>query len=105
VAPRLPKAVFSVLGNLPLKKTKDGLDDTDFGEFLFQERLVKIRPGLSPDMEWPTYWHEAAHVALYDAGVSHQLSEKQEEAICDAMGTYLSAMMRAGMLKVVTPKT
>lgn len=101
---RLPKELFSVHGAVPLVRTDDGLDATDFAEFLFKERRVHMSPSIAKEMEWPTYWHEAIHVALYDAGTPHQLTDKKEEAICDAVATYLAAMMRAGMLRVVTPR-
>jgi hypothetical protein len=101
---RFPKEAFSVVGNLAVKRTTEGLDEGDFGEFMIQERFIKIRPKLPDNMAWATYWHEALHVACYDAGIVHDLTDKRQEAVCDAVATYLTAMMRAGMLRVVTPR-
>lgn len=102
--PKLPREVFSVLGNMPLTRDTRGLDDGDFGLFDPNERRVAIHPTTSQESEWLTYWHEVTHVALFDSGCRNILTREQEETICDSLGTYLSAMMQAGMLKVVSPK-
>lgn len=101
---RLPKQVFSVLGNMPLLRGPEDCPDDAFGIFKKNDGVVAIAPDVSDRMLWPTYWHEAAHVALYDSGCENHLTNKQLEAICDAMGTYLAAMMSAGMLQVTTPR-
>lgn len=102
---RLPKEVFTVLGNIPLRRDPGSCPDDCRGVFDTEQRYVAIHQETSKETEWPTYWHEAAHVALDDSGCSQHLTSKQQEAICDAMGTYLAAMMQAGMLRVVTPRT
>lgn len=104
MTPRLPKEVFSVLGNMPLKLAKGACPDDALGYFDCNERLVAIHTQTSKEMIWPTFWHEVTHVALYDSGVENSLSVKELEGVCDAMGTYLAAMQRAGMLRVVDRK-
>jgi len=101
---RLPKEVFSVHGNMPLKRGANDCPDDSFGVFDADKRYVAIHPGTAREKRWPTFWHECTHVALDESGCSANLSASQQEAICDAMGLYLAAMMRAGMLRVVTPK-
>lgn len=96
----LPAEMFSVLGTVPLKREKNGLDDDDYGRWEGNARIVYIHPLTLPASEWLTYWHEATHISLFDSGARNGLTHEQEERICDAMGTYLAAMMRAGMLTV-----
>ena len=101
---RLPKEVFSIHGNMPLERTSEGLDDEDFGAFSPNPRKIVVHPDVTPENEWPTYFHEISHVALFDSGVTQVLEKKQEEAVCEAIGNYLAAMQRAGMLDVKTPR-
>ena len=46
---------------------------------------------------------EMTHYMLWDAGLNNVLTDKQTEAVCDAVGTYLAAAQRAGYIKAVLP--
>lgn len=96
--------VYSHLGNISVTRTEEGLTDDDFGGVSFNKRTVVIHTQTSPQSEWPTYWHEAIHIALLDSGCGELLSDEVEEAICNALGSYLTGMMQAGMLKVSRKK-
>lgn len=105
MAQRLPKDVFSVLGRIPLKRGPEDCPSDAIGYFGGGEgRFIAISPDCPKEQLWQTFWHECVHVALYDSGCQNNLTEKQAENVCDAVGTYLAAMMQAGMLRVVTPK-
>lgn len=99
VNPPIPSQVFSVLGPLPVAiKALEG----PMGITNFERRDVGLSETAEPASMLQVYWHEVTHVALWDAGVHNSLSPKAIESICDAMGTYLAAAMRAGFLKVTT---
>lgn len=102
---RLPKAVFSMFGKMQLLRQPGACPEKAFGVFRPNERHVAIHEQTAEDLGWPTYWHEATHVALFETGCMNVLKEEEMEAVCDAMGLYLSKMMDAGMLKVITPRT
>jgi len=102
---RLPREVFSIFGNYRLTRDPGECPNDAFGIFRPNKRVVAIHEKTAPELVWSTYWHEATHVALFDSGCMNGLTEKQQEAVCDAMGLYLSKMMDAGMLKVVSPRS
>lgn len=100
--PKLPKTFFSVLGPIevadlvaPPPEAGDAV-----GLYKYVERRIEIEPKMAPEARWSTLWHEAVHVALNDSGVQNVLTKDQAEAVCDAVGGYLAAMMRAGRLRV-----
>lgn len=95
--PPIPSQVFSTLGPMPVQTAEL---DGEMGRTNFLLRNVKLAPGMNPVSAWQTYWHEATHVALWDAGVHNALGSKVVENICDALGTYLAAAVCAGFLKV-----
>jgi len=101
--PRIKTGVYEVYsqhGNLPVVRDKDGLDDGDYGGVNLNRGVVKIHPETDARQEWQTYWHEAIHTALFDSGQANYLTKKVEEGICDALGSYLTGMMQAGMITV-----
>jgi len=103
--PPLPTELFSVLGPLPIEtldaqRAKEG---EMLGVFNAEHRTIGVAD-IAHEMRWATLWHEATHVALYDSGVNNALTEEQAEMVCDAMGAYLTAMMRAGYLAVSRPR-
>jgi hypothetical protein len=103
MAPRLPKALWSSLGPLGVS-LEDRLEDNALGMFTYRPRDIKIDNTGVPAIQWATFWHEVTHVALFDSGVSNCLNNELEEAVCDAVGTYLAGMTLAGCLTVRAPK-
>lgn len=104
----IPNEFFSVLGPLPVTLREDLLEkDEAHGAFGATQRniLIDNSEGASRDHQWQTLWHEATHVGIWDAGAHEGLTPEQEERVCNAMGTYLTAMMKAGYLKVTKPRT
>jgi hypothetical protein len=105
--PPLPKNMFSILGLLPVGvlDSRQAEEHQMFGLFMPDNRIVAIADAMTDEMKWVTFWHEATHVALCDSGVAHTLTKEQTEAVCDAVGAYLTATMRAGMLRATTGKS
>jgi hypothetical protein len=103
---KFPAEVFSVLGPLPVIRNDDLVEDREaFGETHFRPRTIVVDgKKSSPETRWSTLFHEMTHVALWDGGVHQSLTHEQREGVCDAMGTYLAAAVRAGFLKLLTPK-
>lgn len=93
--PPIPSQAFSHLGPVSVSSSKlEGL----LGHFQPPSRTIELLEGQHTAQQWQTYWHECVHLALFDAGV--KLPEKAEESVCDALGTYLAAAVRAGFIKV-----
>jgi hypothetical protein len=94
----IPSQVFSSLGPVPVDH--EPLDENTLGEISFKERRIRLDVELTPEAELKTFWHEVAHLVLWDSGVHNLLSAKLEENICDAFGTYLAAAAQAGFITV-----
>lgn len=98
--PPLPKALFSVLGPVPIEMAPD-LDGGDaLGVFDERTRKILIERDMPKTTQWSTLLHELCHLALWDGGLVGRISNEQEEAICDAIGNYLAASLYAGHLLV-----
>lgn len=94
--PALPTTVRTALGEVPIEMVpdlKDEAGDECLGIWNYGERKIKLRPGQPLVTLWQTLIHEKVHMWLSDSGVSGFLSEKQEEAICDALGSAIVAEM------------
>lgn len=50
-------------------------------------RTVEIDTSAPMAHQWRTLFHELAHVALDDAGLSHGMHDDLVEAVCDAIAT------------------
>lgn len=101
---KLPTAIFSVLGDIPVTMCHDLCEKkTAIGMISFRTRQIEVQTGLAKETMWPTFFHEMTHLALNDAGTADVISCKQQESVCNAMGLYLTAAMQAGYLKVATP--
>jgi hypothetical protein len=104
----IPNEFFSVLGPIPVEQKSDLLEkDECYGAFGPSQRkiLLDTSDGSTREHIWQSLWHEVTHLGIWDAGAHEGLTHDQEERICNAMGTYLAAMMAAGYLKVTTPRT
>lgn len=103
--PPLPKTAFSVLGPLPVSISPTlEKEDKALGMARFKSRTMVLDAELCPATEWQTFWHEVAHLAMWDAGVNDGLTHDLEEQVCNAMGTYFAAAMQAGYITVNAPK-
>lgn len=103
----IPAEFFSVLGPIPITQKEDLLEkDECYGAFGPSQReiLLDVSKGTARQHLWQSLWHEVTHLAIWDAGAHEGLTKDQEERICNALGTYLTAMMAAGHLKVTKPR-
>ena len=95
----LPKDVFSPFGPLKVRPLDDP-DEAVFGKFLYDQREVQLRKSACAETQWNTVLHEMTHIALWDSGAHAQLTEEQEEAVCDAVAAYLTAALHNGYIDV-----
>jgi hypothetical protein len=105
--PPLPSTTFSLLGDVDVARLPAGYVDEDiphdkqlFGRHKSAARVIEVSSDLSSVEEWKTLWHEVGHLVLFDCGTTNLLTEKQEESVCDAFGTFLTGMMLAGRLSL-----
>lgn len=95
IAPsRLPRFVEAPAGRVRVvqaRKPRDSDGKVCWGTYDHAMRAIVIERALVLRQKWSVMYHEQAHVALYDAGVSNLLSEDLHEAVCDA---FASARMR-----------
>lgn len=99
--PMIPRAWFSMHGPLKVAPLSGGDETAGLcGRCRFGERDIEIDMTMQHEAQWVTLWHEAAHIAMIDSGVNHAFTKKQREMICDALASYLTAMMQAGRLSV-----
>jgi hypothetical protein len=104
-AKRLPAFVWSAQGPLPVTVVED-LAETEkaWGQFTMGERSIQLAGDASCSANrLQTLCHELIHLALWDSGVHHLLPQEVEEAVCDAVGSYLAGAARAGYLKFSVP--
>lgn len=93
---KIPSSVHSALGPVPVEfvpnlKDQKGVDC--LGTWNYNDRKLRLRPEQPAVVAWQTFFHEKVHMWLNDAGVTGFLSEKQEEAVCDALSTAMLAEM------------
>lgn len=62
------------------------------GAFVQSDRRILIRDDLKPEQRHRVLWHELAHVAFEDSGITNGMPRTLEEAICDA---FTSLAMRS----------
>lgn len=98
--PRMPAAVCSPLGDVAVGTLGSEESKKALAMFFGDQRAIGVSPNQSPISAWQSFFHELTHLAMWDSGVHQLLEEKQEEAVCDAMGTLLAYMLKVGQLKL-----
>lgn len=80
------------------RKTVELPDGTEcLGLWNEETRKITLQRDLAgPAGEWVGY-HELAHVAISDAGLTNTLSAKEIEMICDAMASALVQFRKSGV--------
>jgi hypothetical protein len=99
----LPESVPSALGPVPVSVVDSIHEDGRRGEFNEEQRTLSVRADLCESMQWQTLFHEFTHIALFDGAAHELLTEKQTEAVCNAVGTALAAAIASGWI-AVTPR-
>lgn len=103
--PRIPKSIFSALGEIPVRSMsrKEADDDDCTGKYDPTPREIRLFDKSDPAQRWRVLCHEIIHVPLYERGLEYILTEKQTEAVCDAVGNFLAEMVVAGRLRFAAP--
>jgi hypothetical protein len=65
------------------EKPKD-LDDSILGYTSLTDRVIFVRPELARNVAEQVFSHELVHSVLLDSGLHNLLSDKMQEAVCDA---------------------
>lgn len=68
------------------------VDDTNIGQCFYHSQKIELRKQLANDVIRSTICHELIHAIIFDAGI--ELSEDMEEAICNALGGRLFALLK-----------
>lgn len=99
--PRIPQGFYSALGEIPVSIDAEMEEkENKLGEADFSARRIRLAEAETPQAQWQVLWHELVHVALWDGGIQQSLTHDQMESVCDTLGTYLTAAMLNGYLKV-----
>lgn len=100
--PKLPSSISTALGRIEVKllTAKKAAKKEALAIYDMEKRTIAIVGGGDSRMRWQAFWHEVAHVALWDAGAHNIMTEQQNEAVVDAIGTFLTQMMLSGQLKL-----
>lgn len=88
--PPLPTDVQGAGGTIDVRLVPHiaGAADEDvMGQFHAAERVIDVKKGLRGDQQWLVLYHEMAHAALWDSGVSNALTGPLEEMVADAFAT------------------
>lgn len=100
---RIPKALYSVMGPIPVERL-DVIEHENpavlvMGRWRAAERAVALSHEVTDNVAaFQTTMHEWTHTMLDDSGVSQLLTREQQEAVCDAVAAVLTAAARAGVL-------
>lgn len=95
--PPVPKRLEGIAGAIRVRLVRRVRvqGDVCWGSWQADKRLVTIDCGAPREHQWTTLFHELTHSALHDTGHTAQLSEAGEEAICHAMASLQTRLMRA----------
>jgi hypothetical protein len=104
VYPKLPGWLYSQLGPVKVEScdlNEHPSDEILMGQYLLEFREIQVDQNLCEEQEWQTLFHEMVHMVVLDAGLDTILKDSHQEAICDAIGTYLASAVANGFLEVI----
>lgn len=99
---RVPTGLYGVAGNWKVEETEKGMEGL-YGQQHAGERTIRVHPNQHQDSKVQTLGHELMHGILWDSGLHYLLTEKMQEALCDAFGTWMVGACRAGMIVLKDP--
>lgn len=79
------RKTVTVLGQVYDIEYTDGLDAGDYGETCSRSKKIRVNSRMPAKEQESTLFHELCHAVLGASGVSHTLTEGQEEAIVTAL--------------------
>jgi hypothetical protein len=97
----IPKALWSAFGPVSVAAGKSVQCNgrSALGSWDGWARTIKYRKG-NDASALQAVLHEMIHLALWDAGAHNCLTDKQQELVCDAVGSYLAGAVRAGAIEL-----
>jgi spore coat protein CotH len=103
----IPAFMHSSIGKIPVyrdRKTDKKLDKNSLmGSFTTGERVIRVHSSARSELAMSILGHETMHSILSDSGVTNVLDSKQEEAVCDAFGTWLAGAIQSGAVTLNDP--
>lgn len=99
--PALPAMTHGPVGPVQVTVAGDGFPhvETPMGSYMTMPRVIRVAPGMPPDVTWLTFYHEFVEMALEDSGLQNIFRRKRyahlKEAVCDAIALALLAQMKA----------
>ena len=90
-----PYCVDIILGD-----TKTSL----LGEYNPNESQITISKNCPPHLIVVTLWHEIFHAMLDASSLVGLFSDKQTEALCDCLGTWMASLTQQGVVNLKEPK-
>lgn len=73
-----------------VRKTQQDLDPGILGYTSITDRVIFVRPELAKNVAEQVFAHELVHSVLFDSGIHNLLSDKMQEALCDALVPLIS---------------
>jgi Zn-dependent peptidase ImmA (M78 family) len=88
--PSLPTTIEAPGGTIAiiLKPTLRHPDGTEcWGMFDLANRTIEIATTATKRHQWRTLYHELAHAALDDSGISQGMTDTMQETLCECIAT------------------
>lgn len=96
--PPIPRSVATQLGPVPVvfvDSLVNGEGKQVVGGFHTIKRVIYLRRDLleNPRIAWAVYYHEVAHIVMYDSGLANMIPPEVQQAIADAFAIQRVAEM------------
>jgi len=98
--PAIPKVIYGAGGPIRVRLIKHVLSDDReacWGTWSAGERVVRLTRAATLEHRWRTLFHELAHAALDDSGLTNLFSPAGNEALCDAVANARLQEMRGAL--------
>jgi hypothetical protein len=94
--PAIPKTLRGTGGPIRVRQIQRVRSEGEecWGTWSAEERIIRIERGATAEHKWRVFFHEWAHAALDDAGVSNLFSLDGNETLCDAIASARVQEMR-----------
>lgn len=90
----IPPTVTILGQEFTVLKVNDSAEESLCGSMQDAERIITINTNLDTDVQDETFYHEVVHASLALTGVGMLLTDKQEEAVCQALGLSLAGLIK-----------
>jgi Zn-dependent peptidase ImmA (M78 family) len=100
--PAIPRTVRGAGGPIrvrQIQRVRTDDNEAAWGTWELGTRIIRLDRNAPSEMKWRTFYHELAHAALDDAGISNLFSADGNETLCDAMASARMQELR-GHLKL-----